>query len=126
MERRCVKLHKQSPTGVRPSQPCIAFTITIHISRRTKLDIFSSCVEIVVLYGCESWNLARCDLKAMQVLINRCYATRNFGNKPHKLQLNWDCGLGTLCKEYNPSGIRKEAAEKAVQVAHGADNWTCR
>ncbi|KAI8115934.1 LINE-1 reverse transcriptase like protein [Lucilia cuprina] len=43
-----------------------------HISRRTKLDIFSSCVKSVALYGCESWNSARCDLKAMQVFINRC------------------------------------------------------
>lgn len=42
------------------------------ISRKTKVKIFNSNVKSVLLYGCETWNAASAELKALQVFINRC------------------------------------------------------
>lgn len=43
-----------------------------HMSKRTKINIFNSCIKSVLLYGCESWNAAARDINSLQVFINRC------------------------------------------------------
>uniref|UniRef100_A0A034VWX2 LINE-1 reverse transcriptase-like protein n=1 Tax=Bactrocera dorsalis TaxID=27457 RepID=A0A034VWX2_BACDO len=43
-----------------------------HISIRTKLKIFDSSVKSVVLYGCETWNIAANVLQSLQSFLNRC------------------------------------------------------
>ena len=45
---------------------------TRDISLRTKLRIFNSNVESVLLYGCEAWNASQTCIKRIQVFINKC------------------------------------------------------
>ncbi|XP_018799418.1 PREDICTED: uncharacterized protein LOC108975403 [Bactrocera latifrons] len=43
-----------------------------HISIRTKLKIFDSSDKSIVLYGCETWNVAANVLQSLQSFFSRC------------------------------------------------------
>lgn len=43
-----------------------------YISIRTKLRLFATNVQSVLMYGCETWNMKQKDVQAIQVFINRC------------------------------------------------------
>ena len=42
------------------------------ISRKTKIRIFNSNINPVLLYGCESWVVTKKSAKTMQTVVNKC------------------------------------------------------